>query len=426
MSTASKKFFKYVSVDEAINKIIKSWELRSRVIEIDSRESIGFVLAEDVISIVPMPKDNVAHFDGYAVRSSDTLNASPNNPIKLKLVGRIDSICGHDVSIGKGEAVYVVTGAKIPECSDALVPVERARLSGDYVEVIEPVREGEHITFRGSDIQNGEIILRRGDIVRPPAVRYLLDMGKYKVKVYAKPRVALMGVGDELTSDIKEVDGRKLETSSIIVSHYLREFGGVPVRFKVVQDSSKQITEAVMASLEENEICVTIGGVSLGARDLCWTTLSNQPNCMPIARGLRVQPGRATSIILMDGKPVIMLPGHIQSTLSGMINILIPLIYCLQGLPIKNSLPRISAEMGEDLHVKEYISFERIRFVKLIQSGDSFIAKPILGDSSMIKPLLLSSGFIRIPERVEKIVEGSKVDVYLLSWTDVLDALHRR
>lgn len=420
MNEVSEKFFKYVKVEEALDTILKNWQLHPRVIEVDALDSVGFVLAEDVVSTVPIPKNNIAHFDGYAVRSSDTLNASTTNPIKLRIVGRIDLVSDHDLYIGRGEAAYVVTGAKIPENSDSIIPVERARVYGDYIEIVEPVKKGEHVTSRGADVQSGEIILRRGDIIRSPAVRYLIDIGKNRVKVYAKPRVALIGIGDELTVDFKEVNGRKLETSSIIVSHYIKEFGAIPVRFKVLQDSPEQIAEAAVSSLRENEICVTIGGVSLGTRDLCWTTLSNQPDSMPIARGLRVQPGRATSIVLINGKPVIMLPGHIQSTLSGMINILIPLICHLQGLPVKDLFPRISAEMAEDLLVKEYISFERIRFVRLIKDKDRFIAKPILGDSSMVKPLLLSSGFIRIPEKVEKVVKGSKVDVYLLSWSDVL------
>ncbi len=421
MNEVSEKFFKYVKVEEVLDTILKNWQLHPRVIEVDAVDSIGFVLAEDVVSTVPIPKNDIAHFDGYAVRSSDTLNASTTNPIRLKIVERIDLISDHDLYIGKGEAAYVVTGAKIPENSDSVIPVERAKVYGDYIEIVEPAKKGEHITSRGADVQSGEIILRRGDIIRSPAIRYLLDIGKYRVKVYAKPRVALIGIGDELTVDLKEVDGRKLETSSIIVSHYVREFGAIPIRFKVIQDSPEQIAETTIASLRENDICVTIGGVSLGTRDLCWTTLSNQPDSMPIARGLRVQPGRATSIVLLNGKPVIMLPGHIQSTMSGMINILIPLICYLQGLPIKNFFPRIRAEMAEDLLVKEYVSFERIRFVQLIKDKDRFIAKPILGDSSMIKPLLLSSGFIRIPEKIDKVVKGSKVDVYLLSWSDILN-----
>ncbi|MEM3643787.1 MAG: molybdopterin-binding protein, partial [Nitrososphaerota archaeon] len=181
-----------------------------------------------------------------------------------------------------------------------------------------------------------------------------------------------------------------------------------------------QIIQVVKNSLRQNDVCVTIGGVSLGPRDLCWTTLSKLPESIPIARGLRVQPGRATSIILLNGKPVIMLPGHIQSTISGAINILIPLLLYMQGLQSRDFFPKISAEMDEDLIVKEYSSFTRIRFVKLFKDGDRYRARAILGDSSMIRPLILSNGFIKIPEKVEKINRGSIVEVYLLSWLDVM------
>jgi molybdopterin biosynthesis enzyme len=414
------KYFKYTSPDEVLERILRNSRLSPRVIDVSVHESLGYVLAEDIVSPIPMPTDNVAHFDGYAVRSSDTLKASMINPLRLKVIGRIDSIREHDLDIKDGEAVYVVTGAKIPKNADAVIPVERVRLRGEYIEILESIKRGEHVTFRGADIEGGEIIQRKGDIVRPQTIRYLLDTGRYRVKVYDKPRVALIGVGDELTSNIEEAKGKKLETSSIMISYYVKEFGGIPIRFEAVPDSPDQIIEAVKNSLRENDICVTIGGVSLGARDLCWITLSKVPESIPIARGLRVQPGRATSIVLIDGKPVIMLPGHIQSTVSGTINILVPLISYMQGLPIKDLFPKVCAEIGEDLTTREYISFTRIRFVKLVKNRDGFIAKPILGDSSMIRPLIASNGFIKIPEKVEKIIKGSKLDVYMLSWSELL------
>jgi molybdopterin biosynthesis enzyme len=420
MDEQIEKYFKYTSPDEALERILKNSRLSPRVIDVSVHESLGYVLAEDIVSTIPIPIDNIAHFDGYAVRSSDTLKASTINPLRLKVVGRIDSIREHNLDIKDGETVYVVTGAKIPKNADAVIPVERVRLLGEYIEILEPVKRGEHVTFRGADIDGGEIIQKKGDIVRPQTIKYLLDTGRYRVKVYDKPRVALIGIGDELTSNIEEANGKKLETSSIMVSYYVKEFGGVPIRFEAVPDSPSQIIKTVKNSLRENDICVTIGGVSLGVRDLCWTTLSKLPESMPIARGLKVQPGRATSVVLIDGKPVIMLPGHIQSTISGTINILVPLISCMQGLPIKDLFPRVRAEIVEDLTVREYISFTRIRFVKLAKDRDGFIAKPILGDSSMIRPLISCNGFIKIPEKIEKISRGSKLDVYLLSWSELL------
>jgi len=420
MDEQIEKHFKYASPDEALEKILRNSRLSPRVIDVSVHESLGYVLAEDIVSSTPIPIDNIAHFDGYAVRSFDTLEASTINPLRLKVIGRIDSIREHYLDIKDGEAVYVVTGAKIPKSADAVIPVERVRLRGEYIEILESIKRGEHVTFRGADIESGEIIQKKGDIIRPQTIRCLLDTRRYKVKVYDKPRVALIGIGDELTSNIEEANGKKLETSSIVISYYIKEFGGIPIRFEAVPDSPNQIIEAVKNSLIENDICVTIGGVSLGARDLCWMTLSKLPESIPIARGLRVQPGRATSIVLIDGKPVIMLPGHIQSTISGTINILVPLISYMQNLPIKDLFPRVRAEIGEDLTIKEYISFTRIRFVKLVKNREGFIAKPILGDSSMIKPLIASNGFIKIPEKVEKINKGSKLDVYLLSWSELL------
>lgn len=425
MSEHAEKSFKYISPSEALGRILEYSRLSPKVVEVDVYDSLGHVLAEDIVSPTPIPKDDVAHFDGYAVRSSDTLRASTLDPVRLKIVGRIDSIREHNLSIGEGESVYVVTGAKIPRGADAIIPFERVKKIGEYLEITEPVKKGDYIIFKGVDIRAEEIIQKRGDIIRPQTIRYLLDIGRSRIKVFAKPRIAIVGVGDELTTSIEEVEGKKLETSSTMLQYYIKEFGGIPTRLAPVPDDPSRIMEVVKNSLRDNDVCITIGGASLGPRDLCWTTLSKMSECMPIARGLRIQPGRPTSIVLYDGKPVIMLPGPVQSTISGAVNIVIPLISYLQGLGARDIFPRIYAELDEDLTTKEYRSFTRIRFVKIVKNNERYIAKPVLGESSMIKPLLASNGFIKIPEHVEKITRGSRIEVYLLSWTEILHLFSR-
>lgn len=420
MNDLIEKLYHYISPEEALEKIIRNINLVPRVEVVETYESCGRVLAEDVKSPYPIPKDNISHYDGYAVKSSDTLKASTVKPVRLKIVGRIDLTSNYNLSIGGGEAVYVVTGAKIPENSDAVIPVERVRILKDYIEIVRPVKYGENVTFRGSDVKEGEVILKKSHILRPQDLRFLLDIGKFKVKVYAKPRISLMGVGDELTNDANQSNYKKLETSTVMISSFLKEFNIDSTRVGVVQDSPRHILETVLSSLRNSDVVVTVGGVSLGVKDLCWTELSKHEGAIPIARGLRIQPGRATSIVVIDGKPVIMLPGLIQSTICGVYYILLPLVFYLQGLPMKNFLPEISAELSEEFFIREYISFKRIRFVKLLRDGDLFIAKPVQGDSSMIGTILKSDGFIEIPEGVERMERGVKVKVRLLSISQLL------
>ncbi|MEM1676860.1 MAG: molybdopterin molybdotransferase MoeA [Nitrososphaerota archaeon] len=415
-----KIFFQYVAPEDAVERILGSSDICPRIEVIDSLESLGRVIAEDIPSPFSIPKEDVSHFDGYAVKSSDTVNASTVNPVKLKIAGRIESIIEHDLSIGDKEAVYVVTGVKIPRNADAVIPVERTRLIGDYIEILEPCKKGDNITFKGADIAEGDIILKKGSIIRPQDIKYLLEIRKFKIKVYAKPRISLIAVGDELTENLDELTHKKLETSTKLVANYIKELGGIPKIMGVAPDDPEHIIKAVKNSLEDSDICVTIGGISLGVRDLCWRTLSKHPESIPIARGLRIQPGRATSIVVFSKKPVVMLPGHVQSTICGTIYILIPLIYYMSGLSARKILPTIPAEIGEDIVVKEYKSFKRIRFVKLVKQKEKFIANLLMGDSSMLSPILKSDGFIEIPEGVERIEKGSHVDVHILSWSQLL------
>jgi molybdopterin biosynthesis enzyme len=132
-----------------------------------------------------------------------------------------------------------------------------------------------------------------------------------------------------------------------------------------------------------------------------------------MTRGIKMQPGRVTSVAIVKGKPVIMLPGHILSMVIGALFVLLPIIDGVNHLSPQHC-PRIKATSSERVDVDEWKTFKRVRFVKLTTRKNGYIAEPVMGDSSMLSVLVKSNGLIVIPEGVDTVEKGEQVEVYLL------------
>ena len=373
------------------------------------------VLAEDIISDVDIPPVSVSHFDGYAVRAEDVFQASVNNPVLLKVVGGI--YLGEEFSgeVNVGEAAYISTGANLPVGANAVVPVELARDKGDFIEVRRRVKPYENVIPAGSDVKRGETIFKVGHVLRAQDVKFLVDVKKWRVKVFKKPVVAIVSVGSELTSRIEEADKRKFNSHGEMISILVGEAGGVPVNLGVAPDDVNAVKRLLKKGLEKADILVTVGGASVGEKDCVLEAVKQLGSSKVLVRGVKVQPGRVTSLTVAGGKPIVMLPGHVQSTLVGFYFILLPLMRRMAGHPSPFPFTALKARMSRKILVKEFASFVRVRFVNVTEAEGSFIAEPIMGDSSLTSVVVKANGFIIIPEGMEVIEKGEFVNVHLVN-----------
>jgi len=395
--------FRYAPLREALGRLLRVVRHRTGAVERAVAESLGYALAEDVLLRKPMPEQDVVRFDGYAVRAADVAGASPASPVFLRVV---------EGKLGEGEAVYVSTGSEIPEGADAVIPVERVRLLGDgRIEVRGRVERGENVIPRGSDVGLGEVVLRKGAVVGPFELKLLLDAGLRTVRIREKPRVAVFGVGSELTDDEREADGKKLDTLSIAVSILVERAGGVAERARTLPDDPEVIAASVSEALRGSDAVLTIGGVSVGRRDMSWRTISRIERCEEMVRGLMVHPGRVTSAVVIGGKPVVMLPGLVQSAVVGFLLVAAPLIRAVGGRDPLSPEPSVEAELAEDLRAEEFPSFKRVRFVELEEREGKRYARPLPCESYLLSPLLRSGGYVLVPEGVALLRRGERVSV---------------
>ena len=233
--------------------------------EADLAQAVGRVLAEDVRSDVEMPPFDRAAMDGYAVRAEDADHA----PVTLKVVGQVRAGQVSDRRLGEGEALQIMTGAPVPEGATAVQPVEKTRaLSDGKVEILSAVEKGAHIATRGSEGTVGDLVLSQGDTVDPAAVAVLAAVGKARLRVGRRPRVAVLVTGDELV-DVWDTPtrGRIRNSNGPAVAAQARWAGAEVRTLGIVPDQADRIAEAVRAGFE-SDVLVISGGVSEGAYDL--------------------------------------------------------------------------------------------------------------------------------------------------------------
>jgi molybdenum cofactor synthesis domain-containing protein len=409
------KKFAYTSLREAHQLIREITRGKAKHEVVPVFHAYNRVLAEDIISDVDIPPVSISHFDGYAVRAEDSFQASINNPILLRVVGRIYPNEEYSGEVNVWEAAYISTGCSLPAGANAVIPVELAKNKGDFIEVRQRVKPYENVIPAGADVKKGQTIFKVGHVLRAQDIKFLVDIKKWRVKVFKKPVVAIASVGSELTSRIEETDEKKFNSHGEMISILVGEAGGVPLNLGIAPDDLNAIKRLLREGLEEADIVVTVGGASVGEKDYVLEAVNQLGISKVLVRGIRVQPGRVTSLSVAEGKPIVMLPGHVQSTLVGFYLILLPLIRQMSGLASPFPFMALKARMSRKILLKGFVSFERVRFVNVTEAASSYIAEPIIGDSSLTSVVAKANGFIIIPEWKEVIEEGEDVNVHLVN-----------
>ncbi len=405
-----KKLYKYVEPKKAV-EILTQPVKPTKSMEMDIREACFHTVAEDIYSPIDRPWINISHFDGFAVRSSDTREASSSKPVKLKVISEVDSRNAHLYTLGEKEAVYVETGYPFPVNADAVVPVEAVKHQGDHIFVYSPVNPGFHVISVSGDVSKGELILRKGAIITPAIQNLLISLGINRVLVHRPPKTAVVAIGSELTDEVVVPSTTKIPASSTyMVENTIKYYGGVIVEKTIVGDDKREIIETVYRLLDIADLIITIGGVSLGPKDLTWTSIYEEFKPHYYVRGIKIHPGRATSGFNINRRVIVNLPGLPQSTFTGLVTVVLPILNYMLGRGLELKLPFIKARSKRRYIVKEYPSFYRLRFAIVDNEGVDLIVDN--NSSYFIKPIALSNGFTVIPPNKTIIEENEELQIF--------------
>lgn len=373
-------------------------------------------LAREIVSGEDLPATDRSSMDGYAVISRDTFGASEANPAYLDLAFDVSIEDSPQVELIQGRCAGIVTGATLPPGADSVVMVEHVHDMGQgTIEVTRPVAPGENIMLRGEDIEKGETVLGPGQLITPRRMGILAALGREKLEVYRKPRVAIISTGDELV-DIsrKPGPGYIRDVNSYTLSQMLMDEGCKVDVSGIIPDEEKALEDAFNRALENNDVVLVSGGSSVGGRDYTVKAMSRIEGLEIQAHGLAISPGKPTIFARKGRQCVWGLPGQVTSAQVVMLALVIPFLEHLQGDPdpfAQREEFMVHARLSRNL-ASRYGREDHVR-VRLEKTGDQVMAVPVPGKSGLLKTLLEAHGLIRIPENCEGLLKDDEVMVRL-------------
>lgn len=416
----TKLLFK-VSTPEEVIKVLKENLDIQKIIQknqeiVNIKDSLQRILAEEIISPCNLPGFSRSTMDGYAIRAEDSFGATENLPSYLKVVGEIKMGSKTEFRINPGEAGKISTGGMLPEGANAVIILEyTSQIDDTTVELRRSVAPRENIVREDEDLKAGEVILKEGHKLRPQDIGVLAGIGKINIKVFKKPRVAIISTGNEVVSAQDEPQiGEVRDINSCTLGACVEEANGIPIYKGIIKDEANLLEQEIRESIEKDKVEVVIvsGGSSMGTRDITLDVLNKLGKPGVLIHGVSVKPGKPTILAIADNKPIFGLPGHPVSAII-IFNLFIrPLISWLQGGEYNyNFTKEIEAELtcnvASDPGREDYV-----RVFLYIQKG-KFYAEPVLGKSGLISTMVRASGLVKIGLNIEGLEKGSKVVVKL-------------
>ena len=376
-------------------------------------EAYNRVLNQDITSSIDIPPFNRSTVDGYAVKAQDTFGADENEPATLKVTGAVAVGEKPNVKVAQGEAVEIVTGAVIPEGADAVVMVEDTEREDSNLHVYSAATVGENVMKKGSDIETGSVVLKKGQLLGATEIGVLAALGLKQVRVLKIPIVAVLSTGGEVTELGKPLPvGKIYDINAYSISTAVIECGGKPVYFGVVPDDKEALLKAMQTAIASADVVITSGGVSVGPKDYTPQIVDSLGKPGVVVYGIAVKPGKPTTVGFIGEKPVFSLPGHPTSALLIFYLFARPIIQRLAGRPVA-PMKMIRAFAGSRM----FSAKGRRTFVMVCLEFDKncrLIAEAVeSGASGAITTLANADGFVEIAENEQFVDADEEVAVVL-------------
>ncbi|MGZ3599719.1 MAG: molybdopterin molybdotransferase MoeA [Ktedonobacterales bacterium] len=399
-----------LTVEEARERILAHFQPLDAE-DVPLPDALGRVLAQDAISAEQLPAFTNSAMDGYAVRSEDTLGASPQTPRALRLVGEVPAGRVYEGIVGAGEAVRILTGAPLPEGADAVLQQELTTVRDGEVLLQAEAPVGNNLRHPGEDVRTGDLLVPDGEEIGPAEIALLAALGVHPVRATRRPRVAILATGDEL-APLGETPrpGQIRESNSAYLAAAVRRAGAEPWLLGIAPDRADEL-RALLAQARSADLILTSGGVSVGDYDLVKQILDEQGN-IEFWR-VRMRPGKPVAFGSLGGTPLLGLPGNPVSAAVTFELFGRPAIRRMLG---SRQIERPLVEVvlaGGDIQRTDRRNFVRAR---LDSSGGTLVAKTTgAQDSHIISSLRGATALLVILEGEGVVRAGDHVQALLLN-----------
>lgn len=373
--------------------------------------SLGRIAAEDVFSGMDNPPFNRATMDGYALKSIDSVSATSEKPLKLRITGEI--MIGDDPSleITSGTAARISTGCKLPAGADCVAMVEKTRSDGNTVEILYSLLPGENVAIKGNDVSRGELILSSGTTIEPPHISVLSALGISRLNVRRRIRIGIISTGNELIEpDVPYMEGRIYDSNSRSIAALLEGYRNIEIEILgIVPDRWDSIENAMKKALLRNDIVIVSGGSSAGDHDYVYRIMDRMKPGL-LFHGVYVKPGMPTAFAMSGDRYLIGLPGFPVSAMMVFMSIFLESI--LRNSGDEHITENVKFRLGSSVKRLEREKMNLIP-VKILGNDTDMMAYPVLGLSGSISRFLDTDGYAIIPGELGSCKTGDEIEVKL-------------
>ena len=400
-------------LDEALDLLISQINVENLLGEeiIPTADASGRVTSKVLFAKISSPHYHSSAMDGVAVDAKNTLGATEATPLVLTAG-----------SGSENQAVYINTGAPLPEDKNAVIKIEDVHeLEGGAIEIVSAALPYQHVRAVGEDIVATEPVVGPGRRLRSYVIGALICAGHAHVPVMKRPVVTLIPTGDEIIepTDSSPPAGKVFESNTAVISSLLKEDGADPRRTAIIPDDQDMLRNAILTSVASSDLVIVIAGSSAGSKDYTRSVIESLGTVL--VHGIAMMPGKPTILGEIDGKPAVGLPGYPVSTVLSYRFVIRPLIHRMLGLsePVDDT---VSVTVLRDIPKKT--GNEELLRVHIAEIDGRFIASPLPRGAGNITTMVRADGIIRTSAMSEGLKKGDTAPALLLKpKTDIINTV---
>ncbi len=401
---ARKRYLKKTPLAEARESFLEAVaETRLEDETVEVGQALHRITAEPVFARISSPHYHGSAMDGICVRAEDTFGATEFSPRRLRLLA--------DEAHVEGCFAYLDTGQPLPAWADAVIMIEKVRDVGKgAVSIDEAATPWQNVRLVGEDVVATELLLPRNHRLRPYDLGAVLAAGHTTVLVKARPRVAIIPTGDEITAPGEAAGpGEIIDFNSTVLAAMVAECGGTAETLAAVPDDPALLERALADAVEDHHLVALIAGSSAGEHDYTAEVIDGAGRLL--VHGIEVMPGKPAVLGVVGGKPVIGIPGYPVSAIVIAREVLQPALQAMLGAGA-GSPARIRAVAPRKIPSR--LGLEEFVRVTLGRVQDRLMAVPLARGAGVISTMVRADGFLRIPGMVEGINAGEEIEVEIL------------
>lgn len=405
-----------VSFSEALAIVIEHAGRELPVETVPLVLAAGRILAQPIVAGQDIPPAANSAMDGFAVRAEDLATATIETPATLRVIGEASAGSVFTGTVGRGEAVRIMTGGLVPEGADAVIEVEATHEEDGLVHARRALRPGEAVRRAGEDIRAGATAIAPGKLLGAGDIGVLASLGVVNVPVRVKPKVAILSTGNEIVEAFRSPGPGQIRNSTGPALYAACAAAGAePIDLGIASDTREELDEKLEEGLRY-DILLTTGGVSAGAYDFVQQAFPAL-GVTVLFHKVEIRPGRPILFGIYGTEEhrtlVFGLPGNPVSTLVTFAQFVVPAIRRLLGCPAERL--RLKARLAEDLRKTD----AKRHFVRgLLESGPDGLTVRSAGNQSSgaMSSMSLANCLIVLPEGIHNPGTGDVVDVELQQW----------